>query len=652
MPLLRNYLIMPVIVVLGLIGLMYFMNGPIAEIRKSSVIEPGSTPAEFVSIREPEDGVTTRTSSTTFQRIVDLSPVDVFVLPEGFEIEKIAEGLTYPTSLTWDDEGNLYVAEAGGGLNPEQLTDSRILRIDDSTAVEVVNLTDKGVFASVVGLAWYDGAFYITHRDPEDLTGAVSRVTLEGEVTTILSGLIDSQAEHQINDIQVGPDSNMYVAVGSAGNAGVVDMSIGPWVAASPDVRPIPCEDIVLLGKNFKTPDFRTASVEDTVMTGAFVPFGVETSVGETIEGSPKCGGSILRFDPANAEASIGMYAWGFRNVIGMAWDPQTGAMYAAENGYDIRGSRPVNDSYDASLKIEEGKWYGVPDFSAARRPLIDGAFNAPDSLQAPIFIEGILQGKELGFLIDHAASGLTLPDSSVVLGLHDINASPSMMDVAPASWNEYASHVFVAEWGDLAPATNPLRGMTPTGSRVVSIDPETGVVEPFVWNEQPGPASEQNALGEGLERPFDVAFGPDDALYIVDYGIVRIDTTLGPPPYDYVEGTGAIWKVQRAEGTAIEPIDTELPRENALAQNYPNPFNPTTTIRFQVSDANRVSIRVYDNLGREVITLINQALQPGTYEVNWSGRDMNGKPVSSGVYIYSLISGSYSTSKQMTLLK
>lgn len=52
-------------------------------------------------------------------------------LPGGFKIEKVTGGLTYPTSLTWDNQGNMYVAEAGGGLNPENLAPIRILRIDE-----------------------------------------------------------------------------------------------------------------------------------------------------------------------------------------------------------------------------------------------------------------------------------------------------------------------------------------------------------------------------------------------------------------------------------------------------------------------------------------------------------------------------------------
>ncbi len=475
--------------------------------------------------------------------INDPAEAGTLELPDGFKIEKVVDGLTYPTSVTWDDDGNMFVVEAGGGLNPEQLTPSRLLQVEQGQTKEICDLTNNGVHASLVGLTWYNGAFFVTHR-AADLTGAVSRVTKAGQVTQLFNGIVDSQAEHQINDIAMGPDGMMYVTVGPAGNSGVMDLSVAPWVMESPDTHPTPCQDIVLLGKNFKTPDFRTEDPTDSVMTGAYVPFGVETTVGQVIPGVNKCGGSILKFNPDDPSA-LATHAWGFRNLIGITWNDD-GQMFAAENGYDVRGSRPVNDEFDATLKITEGVWYGVPDYSAAREPLTADKFESPDSLQSGIFINGELIGKDLGFLIDHEASGLMPPDPSLVLGRHEINSSPCLLDVAPASWGDMAGQLFVAEWGDLAPPTNPLRGTTPTqGYRVAMVDADTGDVSSFVANAGGGPASASGNQGEGIERPFDVKFGPDDAMYIVDYGVVNIDMSK-KPPYAYEAGTGTIWKVSK----------------------------------------------------------------------------------------------------------
>lgn len=122
-------------------------------------------------------------------------------------------------------------------------------------------------------------------------------------------------------------------------------------------------------------------------------------------------------------------------------------------------------------------------------------------------------------------------------------------MLLLPPAWGERAGHIFVAEWGDLAPPTNPLRGANnPAGSQVVSINPATELLETFVSNTPgKGPASRFGMAGKGLDRPFDVKFGPDGAMYIVDYGVVTIDPSQAPP-YAYDVNSVAIWKITKIE--------------------------------------------------------------------------------------------------------
>lgn len=235
----------------------------------------------------------------------ELSNIQV---PEGFTVEKVVGGLQLPTSVAWDDQGNMFVVEAGGGLEPEKKAPMRIMQVENGKATQIVDLANKGINPSVGGIVWHDGAFYITHR-ADDLTGAVSRVTKQGQVETVFKGIVDNQAEHQINDIRVGPDGKMYVAVGLAGNAGVMDKSVGPWIKQSPDVHARPCQDIVLTGRNFKTPDFRTSDTGDTVLTGAFLPYGTPSTLGQVIRGVQLCGGAILSFNPSNAMATMETHA-------------------------------------------------------------------------------------------------------------------------------------------------------------------------------------------------------------------------------------------------------------------------------------------------------------------------------------------------------
>ncbi len=89
------------------------------------------------------------------------------------------------------------------------------------------------------------------------------------------------------------------------------------------------------------------------------------------------------------------------------------------------------------------------------------------------------------------------------------------------------------------------------------------------------------------------------------------------------------------------------LPEHLQLDQNYPNPFNPMTNIKFEIPNANHVTMRVFDILGREVATLVDENLSSGSYEVNFSGVNL-----ASGMYLYRLESGSSWITKRMTLVK
>ena len=89
------------------------------------------------------------------------------------------------------------------------------------------------------------------------------------------------------------------------------------------------------------------------------------------------------------------------------------------------------------------------------------------------------------------------------------------------------------------------------------------------------------------------------------------------------------------------------LPDGFALSQNYPNPFNPTTKIRYQLPKESKVEIKIYNILGSEVLTLLNEAKEPGTYEV-----ELNAQNLSSGTYIYRIVAGEFVEMKKMVLMK
>ncbi len=98
---------------------------------------------------------------------------------------------------------------------------------------------------------------------------------------------------------------------------------------------------------------------------------------------------------------------------------------------------------------------------------------------------------------------------------------------------------------------------------------------------------------------------------------------------------------------TEIRNISPEVPSEYSLSQNYPNPFNPATTIKFQISKTGITLLKVFDITGKEVSTLLNKSLQPGTYEVNF-----NASELTSAVYFYRLKSGDFTETKNLSVVK
>ncbi len=96
----------------------------------------------------------------------------------------------------------------------------------------------------------------------------------------------------------------------------------------------------------------------------------------------------------------------------------------------------------------------------------------------------------------------------------------------------------------------------------------------------------------------------------------------------------------------AIE-VDLGAPKKFELSQNYPNPFNPTTTIKFSLPEAGNVKLTLFNILGQEVKTLVNESKESGVHIINFDASDLN-----SGIYIYKIETGSFTQTRKMTLVK
>ncbi len=106
-------------------------------------------------------------------------------------------------------------------------------------------------------------------------------------------------------------------------------------------------------------------------------------------------------------------------------------------------------------------------------------------------------------------------------------------------------------------------------------------------------------------------------------------------------------WYLQNTTLTGVNSRLTGVAKEFMLYQNYPNPFNPTTVISYQLSAVSNVTFKVYDILGREVATLVNEKQSAGNHSVTFDGSRL-----ASGVYLYRLEAGSFVSVKKLLLLK
>jgi len=123
--------------------------------------------------------------------------------------------------------------------------------------------------------------------------------------------------------------------------------------------------------------------------------------------------------------------------------------------------------------------------------------------------------------------------------------------------------------------------------------------------------------------------FGVNHSFVLVDGPDIVLDNVFG----DFV--------------TSVEKLDDLIPAKFELEQNYPNPFNPSTKIRFTVPEAGLVTMKVYNLLGQEVVTLVNEEQAVGVYEVTFDAANLP-----SGIYFYSINAGDFIATKKMILLK
>jgi hypothetical protein len=180
---------------------------------------------------------------------------------------------------------------------------------------------------------------------------------------------------------------------------------------------------------------------------------------------------------------------------------------------------------------------------------------------------------------------------------------------------------------------------VNPNTGALISSDTSISMIDCAQWNFamtggynlRPGGTVPGNA--SGYASVYDVKFDQQGYLYTQSYYGWTIDK------WRYNGTLPTITSVQEVGGTQ--------PESYILKQNYPNPFNPTTNIDFSLLKSGYVSLRVYDILGKEIVTLVDEQKNAGNYKVTFDARDLP-----SGTYFYTLRSGGFSQTKRMLFIK
>jgi glucose/arabinose dehydrogenase len=430
-------------------------------------------------------------------------------VPQGYRVEVLATGLNAPSSLEITPDGAIYIGESGYGgayaatAGVEGATSGRILRLERDGHLAVV----AGEFNPPLAGFQHDvdGNLYVSHA------GVISAITATGR-RDILTGL-PSWGDHKNNNLTLGPDGKLYFVQGTVTNSGMVGLDNWVlWGRYFPSPRDIPCQDITLRGYNVTTADPRSLIPGQRVQTGAYSPFGHKTVAGQVIQGELPCNGAVMRVNPDGSDLEL--VAWGLRNPFDLRFAPD-GALYVTDNGPDTRGSRPFQGP-DLLHRIRPGAWYGWPDYwnGQSVTELTTSGREKPQPLLAKVPARP--EKAFFAFEQHPAASGF---------------------DFAPASFG-FGGQAFVAQWGSGFPAT--AQDPSLRGFNVLRVDLHTRKSEVFARNKQQGPAS-LGSLG-GFERPVVARFGPDGALYVLDWGHMGV-TRKGP--YHVPDG-GVLWRISK----------------------------------------------------------------------------------------------------------
>ena len=514
------------------------------------------------------------------------------VVPSGFEVSVFAKGLNFPTAVAFRGARGrfeVFVLESGHGL-PSRCNDETSAVVGGELSATNPFTPDILVFdqsgnrlrgplakptAPGVGLQAHGPAIDIAFENgfaggrlfATDSNQAIRAVGAQnnssrivtvnpetGHVTLFITGL--PTGDHPAEQITF-KDGWIYWSQGSTTNSSVVGRDNG----GGANQQDIPCQDITLSTNLFDS--------GGGVMTSGYSPFntrrpGATVMAFESATGRGICDGSILRakVNARDPKSTIEPVSWGYRNPYGIRFAPDDhalkGGLFVTENGEDERGARPTNNSPDR-LHLAQQNPDGSPDYHGW-----PDRFGFLDSTQAvfnPVGGPGddnpaAVVGKPVQPVLAFPPQPITAP-----LALEPADVAIVGLDFVPNSFVHgpvKRGAALAGREGDFG--FSKANGTPEEGHDVQLInfsapgEPLRLQLQRFAHNS----TFEQAFVSRinGINRPVDLKFGPDDCAYLVDYGAVRDfgqsdpDSRFlvaGDGPLLQIPGTGVIWKICRA---------------------------------------------------------------------------------------------------------